>query len=558
MFVEQGNVVIERWRWLCGGLVAGLAWASVCAADPMPTPSARTGPTTSVPTSDSRHAFLLLPTGPVHVGMRITIDGKSLAEARRAYVNRLFQRLDADRDGKLSRAEARKSPLITSRRTSRDSEFLNTLDGERSVTKTDLAKSVDRVGGETVAYRQDNSSVESDLEVFKLLDLDGSGMLERDELAAAPRLVGRKDVDRDETVTFEEFVPPRPADPNLIVMQGDQADAPQERFSELLRDSREPLLPARMMRMYDLNRDGKLAPAEFGRPADQMGDLDRDGNRFVDARELARIAETAPDIEFLVDLGENGFLQVTRPDAVAMTAARADEIARTGLVRINIRGVVLTISLRRIDPVVQALDNARQEFNRLDVDMNGYLDRTEVAERPRFERYLFDPIDLDGDGKLFGEELRAYVVSRTEPVALSCQVNLYDVGNGFFQMLDGNGDGRVSIRELRGMEKSLVGLLKGDRNAVRPDDTGRHYRLELVRGSFQLFGRSERMVSQSNGFLRPPSSGPIWFQRMDRNGDGDLTWKEFLGPREVFHQLDADHDGLIDPVEALKAGANTK
>jgi hypothetical protein len=40
---------------------------------------------------------------------------------------------------------------------------------------------------------------------------------------------------------------------------------------------------------------------------------------------------------------------------------------------------------------------------------------------------------------------------------------------------------------------------------------------------------------------------------MDRNNDGDLTWKEFLGPRHVFDQLDTDHDGLIDPQEAEKA-----
>ena len=48
--------------------------------------------------------------------------------------------------------------------------------------------------------------------------------------------------------------------------------------------------------------------------------------------------------------------------------------------------------------------------------------------------------------------------------------------------------------------------------------------------------------------------GPIWFQRMDRNLDGDLTWKEFLGPRHVFEELDLDHDGLISPEEAEKAG----
>ena len=47
--------------------------------------------------------------------------------------------------------------------------------------------------------------------------------------------------------------------------------------------------------------------------------------------------------------------------------------------------------------------------------------------------------------------------------------------------------------------------------------------------------------------------GPLWFQRMDRNQDGDLTWKEFLGPRRVFEELDTDHDGLIDAKEAEKA-----
>ena len=40
---------------------------------------------------------------------------------------------------------------------------------------------------------------------------------------------------------------------------------------------------------------------------------------------------------------------------------------------------------------------------------------------------------------------------------------------------------------------------------------------------------------------------------MDRNGDGDLVWGEFLGPRDTFHKLDADNDGLIDPIEAVAA-----
>jgi hypothetical protein len=53
--------------------------------------------------------------------------------------------------------------------------------------------------------------------------------------------------------------------------------------------------------------------------------------------------------------------------------------------------------------------------------------------------------------------------------------------------------------------------------------------------------------------IKPRAVGPIWFQRWDRNNDGDITWREFLGPRDAFEQLDADRDDLIDPKEAEAA-----
>jgi hypothetical protein len=77
--------------------------------------------------------------------------------------------------------------------------------------------------------------------------------------------------------------------------------------------------------------------------------------------------------------------------------------------------------------------------------------------------------------------------------------------------------------------------------------------VEFVRRSYKLFGASEELVAQTPAFQQRKPTGPIWFQRMDRNNDGDLTWNEFLGPREVFHKLDGDNDSLIDPQEAAKA-----
>jgi hypothetical protein len=40
---------------------------------------------------------------------------------------------------------------------------------------------------------------------------------------------------------------------------------------------------------------------------------------------------------------------------------------------------------------------------------------------------------------------------------------------------------------------------------------------------------------------------------MDRNNDGDVSRREFLGTLEQFDRIDADRDGLIDSKEAESA-----
>jgi WD40 repeat protein len=38
---------------------------------------------------------------------------------------------------------------------------------------------------------------------------------------------------------------------------------------------------------------------------------------------------------------------------------------------------------------------------------------------------------------------------------------------------------------------------------------------------------------------------PVWFQRMDRDRNGQLAWNEFQGPRGTFRKLDVDADGMV-------------
>ncbi|HLW67161.1 MAG TPA: hypothetical protein VKS79_17745, partial [Gemmataceae bacterium] len=47
-----------------------------------------------------------------------------------------------------------------------------------------------------------------------------------------------------------------------------------------------------------------------------------------------------------------------------------------------------------------------------------------------------------------------------------------------------------------------------------------------------------------------PARGPLWFRMMDRNGDGYVSRREFLGSKEEFDRIDTNHDELISPEEA--------
>lgn len=533
-----------RWRRLCGRSMLVLAGSFGLASG---IPAAEVSPS-----AETRDVILMLESGPVHLRVAVAVGGISPADARRSHVDRLLQELDTDGDGKLSREEAQRSPLFREKQRPRAEEFLKSLGAELTVSRRDVERRFERLGGETVIYRQNSSTSNNDTAVFKLLDANKDGVIDDDEMFEAVDLLLAKDSDDDECVTFDEFAPP--PDPNVMPVAAllGQPAAPSSTVAEILRDTHQTLLPAQMIRKYDRNRDQRLSAEELGWSPQRLADCDTDGDGKLTVRELGRLKESQIDVELSVDVIRAEGRSMLR--VLTSSGPRTDGDRNPDAATVRLPTAVISFTARDVDPFETSMAIALRTFNELDIDSNGYLDRDETMSRERFGRGLFDQIDADGDEKIFGEEMKAFIRTRGEPVATTCQITVFDDGAGFFSSLDVNSDRRISIREMRYADKSLATMQQDDKPGLGELEPARHYRIEFSRGVFNPFGVSDRSADpQVASAARPRPVGPVWFQRWDRNNDGDLTFREFLGPRDAFEQLDADRDDLIDPREAEAA-----
>ena len=500
-----------------------------------------------------RDLLVLLPGGPFHLRLVVADGERSLEEMRVAYIDALIAKLDVNADGQLSKDETRNSALFMTGRRFDDTELAQRLPPSKGMNKSAVSMSIERAIGQSMVFRQVGAVAEQDLQVFKVLDDDSSGLIERIEMRTAPARLANRDLDHDHCITFDEFMVnivdgmmPEPA----MMMAADVP--PPTVHSELLRDAKEPVLPSRLIRRYDEDKDGKLSGKELGWSPERIAELDRDRDGVLTVSELSRVADINPDLAISIQFGKS---DVGESSMRLISTRNADQVKSVSQAAVDVKlpSTSVSISYRQNDPVEEAMKNARETFNAIDLDANGYMDRSEIATHPRFQRYLFDAMDIDRDDRVFSKEMDDYVRGFAEPSATTCQVTLFDSGNGYFQMLDVNTDGRISIRELRNAEQQLLSLAGATTQVINPSQLPRYFRIEVQRGGPMPFSSTNRLsVERPQALLRPPV-GPIWFQRMDRNGDGDLVWDEFLGPREVFNRLDQDHDELIDAIEAEAA-----
>ena len=133
------------------------------------------------------------------------------------------------------------------------------------------------------------------------------------------------------------------------------------------------------------------------------------------------------------------------------------------------------------------------------------------------------------------------------------------MGRSLFNLIDTNSDNQLSLRELRTAWTRMQPLCKEGKGLVQAN-LPRTLRISDGPVGNTFFAPQPVPFGGVMTMGRPTANtgAPAWFTKMDINGDGDISPKEWLGTEEDFKEIDADGDGLISALEARQYDARKK
>ncbi len=303
-------------------------------------------------------------------------------------------------------------------------------------------------------------------------------------------------------------------------------------------------------------------PLAIFAPADDAARFDKNADGLLDEHELAAwLADPRPQAELAVELVMTSLKESqVRPLKVLPTAAAAGlaiETPSSG--RVLVRVGPAPLDLQAADAPRRSAARTsrfRAMFKRADQNKNNYLETSEIPFMGQgLDSRDFEAMDRDHNGMVFEDEWIAYLRLRDAlaegRLSLTISVESVDPLTRF----DANHDGRLNRAEFTA---ALAAVAAWDRNHdgfVTPDEIPRTllgtFHIGPTRSVSLRGPRYSRMKASSKP--QPASDAPIWFQKMDRNQDGEVSLREFLGPLSVFHRLDTNGDGRLDVHEAQAA-----
>lgn len=547
-------------------------------------PAAADTPAAAAQVSDALDLVFLGDSRPVYIRLHIRVDDKPLAAAWDEFMTSLFKYLDVDGDGVLSQAELDRAP--------KPAFFLQLLRGnymnpsiprDRPVMEVNVAL----VGGKVTRDGLANYYRISDVQpfyalirdeaeqgealtdaLFRELDANKDEKLSKEELLKAASVLHKLDLNDDEMIGVDEVLPPAE----------DMMEQPGMRMDKtvILTDASAFVLlgpsdsPSRvafpLISKYDKDDDQALSSSEINIDKSVFDQLDTNHDGVLTAKELSKFLKFQPmQAEVMIRLGsipgdhlplefqhkpgadanktfrrlENGFLSMTFGDALVEVGAETGQAASYATAR---------------EALLAQFQAADSKLKR------GYIDLKQADQNSGL-RELFQAADRNGDGKLTLQELTEYVDLINRAVTSSAVLLISDHGRSLFSLLNPHHDGRLRQRELRSAWARVAPFDKNQDGAIEREELPHQFDLYVSQGQpggAKISGNNLAPGSSRDLRASATSKGPLWFQRMDRNRDGYVSLREFLGTKAEFQKIDTDGDGLISPEEAEKADAQLK
>lgn len=405
----------------------------------------------------------------------------------------------------------------------------------------------------TTAERRSESRVASPL--LLCLDQNGNRRLDAEELESAGDRLQLRDVDDDGLLTPGEL---NDAPPNNNAFSSRarrrQVFSPKTGWLFEFGEDNYPWSDIRVAweTLYAAGQTIRREDLAIGARHFDAMDLDRNGS--LDNIEMEMLTEIEPDLELRMDFD-------AVPAQVELLASRFAPESIRALIqhqshRITLRLPAFTLDLFGISMTTATelqLQNQAQAFvQRADADNDGSLTEEEFAATDAAPLGLpFMAFDEDHDDLVSLAEIDKVLGQRGMVDRHRLQIRADSQSDALFPTLDSNADGRLDAREIADAGTALQGLDRNGDGRVNLHEFGGALMIGVVLGN---------NVSQPNApeeSLNPPAvvrstseAIPNWFKGMDRNSDQSISWREFVGTRQQFQQLDQDADGFVDAAEA--------
>ena len=493
---------------------------------------------------DVQDILLLGPLEPSRLRLRIEIEGAPFKQAWRDAFNRLFDQFDNEHLGLLTPDKANRLAAVFGAGTGALAGQFPGKSMEQmaaGLSRDELATQLEKIAP-PLRLVQKLSTQGAGPALVPLLDANGDGRLSRDELGQASGSLHCRDFNDDQLITDQELI----AGPTA----GDSTSSNDSTASNgsvivIDRSFDTTKIAEVLLARYDRNRDGTIslkAPVEVQCLAGSLAKLDLDGDSILTRNELRGYLDLPVDVDLPFVLGG----AKSRQKPVAAGGYRLREKRLINGYRLHVGSMEINFGYKKSDP---NQDDTRPRMRDFDNDKNNYLDVSEFGRVP--DAPEFAAVDANRDEKVTESELESFFQNRMRAISAQTLLDVTEQGSDFFRTLDQNTDRVLTPRELL---SSPVLLDSEDRNHdgfIDGNEMAFNLDLMLMRGT----PNTQRNVNQLNRRNPPPRVkadriGPTWFQKLDRNRDGDVSLQEFPGNRQAFLKIDINGDGLISANEA--------